>query len=255
MKKLCLFIFAIGIAFSVYAQGEKGYVYLKNGTILKGKYSYSTDLKKLKLYSAGNTWIFDAVEIDSISSLKSFRLSQSESFSANSPFFYRFEIGVLAGNSENSQVAPLSFTGSVNYSINSNVSVGAGLGVEFLKESCLPAFFNLEYKVRDTYSTPYFFLKGGYQIPLEDSRTVYYNIYPAWSSVWPGPDYSHENLDAKGGVLINPGIGYHRMFSSGFGMSVAFGYQFHRLQYKGENDYKLEIDYNRLTIKIGITFN
>jgi len=54
--------------------------------------------------------------------------------------------------------------------------------------------------------------------------------------------------------MINPGAGYQRMFSSGFGMSFAFGYQFHRLHYSGENDYGLDIDYNRLTIKLGFIF-
>jgi hypothetical protein len=62
-------------------------------------------------------------------------------------------------------------------------------------------------------------------------------------------------MDAKGGILINPGAGYHRMFSDSFGMSFAFGYQFHRLGFAGENDYRLEIDYNRLTVKLGIIFN
>jgi hypothetical protein len=65
----------------------------------------------------------------------------------------------------------------------------------------------------------------------------------------------NQELDPRGGFLINPGVGYQRMFSSGFGMSFAFGYQFHRLSYNGENDYQLDIDYNRLTIKIGIIFN
>ena len=90
---------------------------------------------------------------------------------------------------------------------------------------------------------------------LEESRTVYNDVYPIWSSFRPWPDYSQEKMDAKGGFLVNTGIGYQRMFSSGFGMSFAFGYQFHRLHYSGENDYGLDIDYNRLTIKLGIIFN
>ena len=127
--------------------------------------------------------------------------------------------------------------------------------IEFLKESYLPVFVNLEYKFRDSYSTPYLFLKTGYQIPLEESREIYYNGYQPWSSsFWPGPIYSQEPMDTKGGFLINPGVGYQRMFSSGFGMSFAFGYQFHRLHYSGENDYGLDIDYNRLTIKLGFIF-
>jgi len=34
--------------------------------------------------------------------------------------------------------------------------------IEFLKESYLPVFVNLEYKFHNTPSTPYLFLKGGY---------------------------------------------------------------------------------------------
>jgi hypothetical protein len=256
MKKLCLFLLTSIITISGFSQAAKGYVYLKNGTVLKGKYLYSDDFKMVKLQSAGNLWIFESAEIDSITSTRAKRLNENVEHNLNSPFFIRSEIGVLIGNSENSQSAPFSFTASVNYLFYPKFSVGAGVGIELLKESYLPAYVNLEYKLRNSNSTPYFFLKGGYQVPLEESREVYYNDYQPWSSsFWPGPDYSQNPMDAKGGVLINPGIGYQRLFSPNFGMSFAFGYQFHRLHYTGENDYGLDIDYNRLTMKLGIIFN
>jgi hypothetical protein len=257
MKKLCLFIFISFIAFPVLAQSEKGYVYLKNGTILKGKYEYFNNLEKIKIESAGNLWIFNATEVDSVSRFRANNQSIFEATNKEVKCFFRTEIGVLAGNSDNSQNAPFSFSTSLNYTINSNTSVGAGLGLEFLKETYLPAFINVEYKFRNSFATPYLFVKGGYQIPIEKSQMVYYDVYPYWSSssIWPGPGYYNQDLDAKGGFLVNPGIGYQRMFSSGFGMSFAFGYQFHRLHFDGENDYRLDIDYNRLTIKLGIIFH
>jgi hypothetical protein len=255
MKKLCLFVLITLVAFPVLAQSQKGYVYLKNGTILKGKFQYSDNLEKLKIESAGNTWVYNATEVDSIVGIGNYRIKTLAENKSNSSVFIHTEIGLLIGNSENSQSAPFSFTSSVNYSIDPNFSIGAGIGIEFLKESYLPVFINLEYKFRDSPSTPYLFLKSGYQIPLEESRDIYYNGYQPWSSsIWPGPDYSQELMDTKGGILINPGVGYLRMFSNEFGMSFAFGYQFHRLKYRGENDYELDIDYNRLTIKLGIIF-
>lgn len=253
MKKFSLFLFAFLFTISVFAQTEKGVVYLKNGTILKGKFQYD-DSGKLRIESAGNIWVFDAAEIDSVAG----RRAQLDNFRQHSRFFYRAETGFLAGNSQNSQSAPLSFTGTVNYTVTPQFSLGAGAGAEFLKESYLPAFLNLEYKFRNTTSSPYVFMKAGYQVPLEESREIYYDVWPAWrssSSIWPGPTPSNEPLDPKGGVLVNPGIGYSHLFSPGFGMSLAFGYQFHRLHYKGENDYGLDIDYNRLTVKIGFIFN
>ncbi len=254
MKKLSLFVLVALLAFPVLAQTKKGYVYLKNGSVLKGKYKYSDNLDKLQVKSAEGVWIFDASEVDSIRT-NLYRNKNVGEIKPESPIFIRTEIGVLIGNSENSQSAPFSLTSSVNYSIDPKFSVGAGVGVEFLKETYLPVFVNLEYKFRDSYSTPYLFLKIGYQVPLEESREIYYYGYQPWSSsIWPGPNYPQEPMDTKGGFLINPGVGYQRMFSSGFGMSFAFGYQFHRLHYSGENDYGLDIDYNRLTIKLGIIF-
>lgn len=258
MKKLCLFIFAVFLTFPLFAQLEKGYIYLKNGTVLKGKYQYSAD-QKIKVISSENIWVFDPEEVDSISTRRISRRTEADLLT-NRMMFFRTEIGVLAGNSENSQPAPFSFTGSINFQVAQQFSAGIGVGAEFLKESYLPAFVNLEYRLPSNsyFYSPYLFLVAGYEIPLEDSRRIYYDYYPypQWSSIWPGPGPTQNNepLEPKGGILVNPGIGYTQLFSSGFGISVAFGYRFHRLKYSGENDYELDIDYNRLSIKLGIIF-
>lgn len=254
MIKLCLFILAILTVVTGFSQSEKGRVYLKNGTILKGKYQYSEDGSKLRVTSAGNIWVFDSVEIDSVSNSNRNWLKSVGHQSVDSRYFFRAEVGILAGNSEDSQSAPLSVTGSINYKVIPKFAVGVGTGVEFLKESYLPVFINTEYKLRNSVSSPYFFLKGGYQIAIDKSNQMYYDVYPPWSSYWPLPEYGEQDMDTKGGILINPGVGFTQTFSSGFGMSVAFGYQYHRLRYKGSNDYELDIDYNRLTIKLGIIF-
>jgi hypothetical protein len=255
MRKISLLLFGVAICNLIYAQTEKGYVFLKNGSVVKGKYIYSSDKQKLNVQSAGNLWIFESHEIDSIVSKRQRLENHLEQDISTSIFFYRTEIGVLAGNAENSQSAPFSVTGSINYKITQQASVGAGFGVEFLKESYLPLYANFEYKFRQAWSTPFVFVKAGYQVAIEDSRELYYDVYPPWASYVPWPaETENENLKAKGGILFNPGVGYQRIFSSGFGMSLAMGYQFHRLQYKGEEDYHLDIDYNRLSIRIGIIF-
>jgi hypothetical protein len=252
-------LFLAIFSFPVFAQPQKGYVYLKNGTILKGKYQYTPDLAKLQIESAGNLWIFQAGEVDRISSKKTQIDKSISEPDFDSPFYLRSELGVMVGNSENSQAAPFAFSTALNYTIIPKLSAGLGIGLEFLKETYLPAFINIEYKLRDSYSSPYLFLKTGYEIPIEDANPVYnnniqphyyYDIIP-----WPTPQYYNTELDTKGGYMINPGIGYQHMFSLGFGMSFAFGYQFNRLSYKGENEYRLDIDYNRLTIKLGFIFN
>ena len=121
MKKLCLVLIAVTIVFSVFAQPQKGYVYLKNGTILKGKYQYTQDLSKLQIVSAGNLWIFQANEIDYVTSKKAQLEKTFEDQNWNSPFLLRTETGVLAGNSGNSQSAPFSFSSALNYSVISKI--------------------------------------------------------------------------------------------------------------------------------------
>ena len=242
-----------------YSQPERGYVYLKNGTILKGKFQYSKDLSKLQVHSAGNLWIFKADEIDHVTTKKAKLVDEFEEENIESDFLFRTELGLLIGNSDNSQPAPFSFSTAMNYNLFPKLSVGAGIGLEFLKETYLPAFANLEYKFRSSYSTPFVFLKTGYMVPLEEANPVYNNgIQPYYYydiMPWPVPNYNYTEQDAIGGFMINPGMAFQRIYSSGFGMSLAFGYQFHRLSYKGENDYRLNIDYNRLSIKLGFIFN
>lgn len=258
MKKLCLFVLSLFLVTTIVAQSQKGYVHLKNGSVVKGKYQYSDDLKRLLVKSSGNLWVFDVAEVEKVSDLHSPVGTDLEEGRADSPFFLKTELGILIGNSNNNNSAPFSLSSAINYKVSPKFSTGVGLGLEFLEESYLPAFLNVEYKFRNSYSSPYVFLRGGYQVPLEDSRTVpYHYYYQPWSSssIWPGPGYNDEELKSKGGVMINPGIGFERMFSSGFGLSIAFGYQFHRLNYTGEDEYTLKVDYNRLTIKLGIIFN
>lgn len=257
MKKLFLLIFAFVLVLPAVSQSEKGYVHLKNGTILKGKYIYSEDRQKISVQSAGNLWIFDASEIDSISAHRSSSMQEMNEAQVTSKMFYRVEVGVLKGNSDNSQNAPFSLTGSVNFQVKPQFSVGLGLGAEFLKESYMPVFANFEYKFRNASSSPYLFLHAGYQVPLESSNQIYYDVYPMWYDYMPW-NYvvAPTDFDCKGGVLINPGIGYQQMFSRNFGMNFAVGYQFHRLNYAAKNsDYELDIDYNRMSIKLGIIFN
>jgi hypothetical protein len=259
MKKLYLFLVFLLLVAQAFSQPEKGFVYLKNGTILKGKYLYTEDLSKLKVHSAGNLWIFDAGEVDHVSTKKSQLLNEFAEQNFKSDFLFRTELGLLVGNSENSQSAPFSFSTTLNYNLMPRLAVGAGVGLEFLKETYLPAVANVEYKFRNSYSTPYIFVKAGYMIPLEEANPVYNNgIQPTYYydiMPWPVPDDMYKKQDAVGGFIVNPGIAFQRMYSSGFGMSLAFGYQFHRLRYKAENDYQLNIDYNRLSIKLGFIFN
>lgn len=256
MKKISLLLLTMCATFSLSAQLERGFIYLKNGTVVKGKYQFSEDLTKIKVLSEGSIHLYDSTDVDSINSPAAERFYSMKNNSFPGSFFFRTEFGFLFGSTSNSQPVPASFTASVNYQLLRDISAGIGAGVEFLGESYMPATVNLEYRLRPYGSTPYFFLYAGYMIPLEDSGTPYYRNYVAPNDfvIWPYPHY-YDNLKPHGGLLLNPGMGYTAMFSPHFGMSVSFAYRFHRLNYSGENDYELDADYNRLNVKLGIIFN
>lgn len=263
-------VFAISAALAQSAQYQKairferGYIYLKDGSVFKGSYLYSSDMNKIRINSGKNSMVLDASEVDKISRMRPAREYAGddipEEYSVQPPRFFNItDAGLLVGNPDNSQSAPLVFGTAMFYNFYGNFSAGAGLGVEFLKETYVPLSLNLMYKLKSTRVTPYFNLQAGYQVPVEDSRALYYSVVPDYVSssvIWPGPwPAAQTELKAKGGVLFNPSIGILSFNRFGYGFNMSVGYRFHRLRYSGENDYNLDIDFNRLSVKLGVAIN
>lgn len=236
---------------------EKGYIYLKDGTVLKGKYVYSSTFDKVRVASGKEVRIIDASEIEKISKLSPDKISNKatgiDDFRTPSRILSLTEVGVLAGNSKNERSAPLSVNTSVNYLFHNNLSAGLGVGVDFLNETYLPVSANVIYKFLKSNITPYAMLQGGYMINIDNSEMYVYNYYYDYSSTW-HPGYSTK-IEPKGGWFANPAVGLMICSRQGYGFSFALGYRYHKLKYLGDNDYKLIVDYNRLSIKVGIIFN
>ena len=251
MKKILILLIAGMFLVPAFAQkSKKDIVYLKSGGIIKGQL-ITSDAEIVKINSSGNEWVFKVAEVDSIS-----RYSKVQREAGiNNTYFFDTSLGVLVGNSANNQSAPFSFMASVNYRVIDRLYVGAGLGTEFLQESYMPAFAQIQYKFRDTKFTPFINMQLGYQVPLEDAnRTQSVIYYDYSSSYYPYPQTS-EKLNAEGGFLINPSIGFQKFTSENFGWFFSFGYRYHKLNYSGENNYKLETNFSRLSLKIGFIFN
>jgi hypothetical protein len=272
MNKIFLFLIALFLAAEVSAQYtgsepanyyRRGYIYMKNGSVLKGQYIYSSSLDKIRVISGKNSWVFDAGEVDRITRAKPRSVLPKDSVFIpyalqESKWFNISEIGVMIGDPNDSQSAPAVFSSAIYRQLWKNIYTGAGIGVEIYKESYLPASLSLMYKLRNTRFTPIAVVKGGYNIPVGESRSLYYQVVPdyvyrsdiIWQGTWP---QSQSKLDAKGGFFVEPSLGFIRQSASGLGFTMSFGYRFHRLNYSGENDYRLFIDYNRFLIKLGFT--
>ena len=251
MKKILILIIAGLFLVPVFAQkGKKDMVYLKSGGVVKGQLM-TNDAEIVKINSAGNEWVFKKTEVDSVS-----KYSKTLPASGlNQNYFFDTSMGVLAGNSGNNQSAPFSFMTSVNFKVMNKLYVGAGLGTEFLDESYMPVFAQFQYKFRNANFTPFVNLQLGYEVPLEDVSHSQSGIYYDYSSSYYPYPQTNEKLKTNGGYMINPSIGFQRFSSENFGWFFSFGYRHHQLNYSGENGYKLETNFSRLSLKIGFIFN
>ncbi len=251
MKKILILLLSGLFLVPAFAQkSKKDIVYLKSGSIIKGQL-ITNDAELVKIKSDGNDWVFKNSEVDSISR---FRKVVHEP-GLNNDYFFDTSFGVMVGNSGNNQSAPFSFMASLNFRAIDQFYLGAGLGTEFLDESYMPAFAQFQYKFRETRFTPFANLQVGYMVPLEDGNRQHYSDYYSSSSYyWPGPQTS-EKLNAGGGLMINPSIGFQQFPSDNFGWFFSFGYRHHQLNYEGDKGYKLETNFSRLSLKIGFIFN
>jgi hypothetical protein len=252
MKKIPVTLLLLFSMFLAFGQKEKkDQVYLKSGSLIKGQL-ITYDAETVKINSAGNSWVFHTSEVDSVVRHEEKKVKFETGKSMK--YFFDTSLGVLVGNSANSHDAPLSFMTSMNYRIMEKLYLGAGLGADFLEESYMPSFGQIQYKFRETRFTPFVNMQVGYMVPLEDGTRYQYNYYPYYSSYYPGPQ-NNQKLNAEGGIFFNPSIGFQFFSSENFGWFFSFGYRHHQLNFSGENAYKLESNYSRLSLKIGFIFN
>lgn len=251
MKKNLIMLLAVLFLMPAFAQkGKNDLVYLKSGGIIRGQLLLN-DLEKVKINSAGNQWVFNAADVDSVSKYSKVVRERSP----NQNFFFDTSMGVLIGNSGNEQKSPFSFMASYNHRVIEKLYLGAGLGAEFFNESYMPVFGQIQYRFRDTKFSPFFNLQVGYEVGLEDGTSLNYaNFYPAYSNYRPNQQ-TGEKLNAEGGFLINPSFGFQQNTSNNFGWFFSFGYRHHQLNYSDGLGYKLETNFSRLSLKIGFIFN
>lgn len=161
-------------------------------------------------------------------------------------------IGVLSGSSQNRQIAPFSFQSLMLYQFDEHIAAGLGLGIDFLEETYLPLVVDFRYYMRGTRFSPFVFAQTGYSIPTDKtaSQDIIYDHY----SIWPDPYPQPEDVEAQGGFQLNPGFGIRHMFHREFGLEISFSYRYQRLNYQYSSSTRLEMDYTRLNIRIGILF-
>lgn len=168
-------------------------------------------------------------------------------------YFNVTDIGLLIGSPQNQNPAPFAFMTYNGVHISEQFSASFGVGVEFPSGSYMPMVLDARYYIRNTNFSPFFQLYGGYALPLDDDYkgSYWYDSSPISSF---GPYYMDNEYVARGGWLVNPGFGIRSLFGENFGVVFSVGYRVQRLYYLYDDDRKRMVDFNRLVMKIGVTF-
>ena len=248
MKKSALvfltLLFTVSITFA--QKGKRDVIYLKNGSIINGQIISSLPSGQVKIKTKDNSlWVFEAAQIDSISK-KTAKFNQ-----IHTGYFNLTEAGVLVGNSNNKYATPFSLMNISGWQFENRFSIGAGAGIEFYSETYLPVVADFRYYLKRQGVNPFFGLQGGYSFALDkpDKQYVYGNTL-----LWNIPNGSTLDVKAKGGFLLNPFVGFSTSLNENMALTFSAGYRIMRQRYTREDNYLIDIDYNRLSLKIGLMF-
>jgi hypothetical protein len=250
LKPTFLFVLGILLATQLSAQKRIDVVQLKNGNVLKGTIVRQVPGQFLELKTLDkNFWKFDMEDIAEIRYERK-RVPKFKNDSVpirNSKVFIETKFGVLLGSNGNQNEAPFSLMCSANYRFKNGLSLGGGTGLETFEETQIPLFADIRYHHKIKGFNTYLFCQSGYSFALDEreNTSYYYN--------------NGEEMDNKGGWLINPGIG---VIFSGRGstrFSLGLGYRYQKNKLTWHNDFTsdkeiLREEFNRLSIHMGIIF-
>ena len=254
MKKTALIVYALLFVVNIcFAKNTKrDVIYLKNGSVINGQIVRDPqDFKNLqglvKIRTKDNSlWVFEPSQIDSI------HYSQSiiSGYNYHVGYFNLSEAGILAGNSKNKYEAPFSLMNINGWQFKKRFSVGLGAGIEMMSETYLPVVADIRYYLKKQGVNPFFAIQGGYTFALDKPDPQYVYTY---SGIWGGSS-STLDMKATGGLLLNPSVGLITPINENMALTFSAGYRIMRHRYSREDNYKIDMDYNRLSVKIGLLF-
>ncbi|BAX80865.1 hypothetical protein [Labilibaculum antarcticum] len=244
---LALMMFTVTCAL---AQKKVDVVTLKNGNVLKGKIVRQVPGKFVEIETKDkNFWQFDMEDIADIrfEAKRLPKIAKDTLPIKNEGMFYEVRMGALIGNKDNKNNAPFSMLLSGSYLFENGVSFGIGGGYEAYDVAQMPLFGEIKYYTTMKGIKSFLFCQSGYSFALEDKDDQNYYLNGA------------NDIDSKGGWLINPGVGFVFGNSANTNFTLNIGYRFQKMEQKWHNTYTDDTEYlrheiNRLSIHLGLIF-
>ena len=228
---LFLFLFPF---ISLAQSGTEDVVYLKNGSVLRGEIVELIENDHLKIEIAGRN-IF-AVMMDDVEKITSEKLTIQRHYKKTG-YMNRTGFELLHSGGDSS----IRVTMVNGYRFNPHLSAGIGFGITPYNDplTLIPVFLELNLRFLKANSSPYLFLKTGYNFSVHH-------------------DDNMEILDHHGGLLFNPGVGLHFIRSSGTGWYFQAGYNIDNSYYEFEGWWpqtvENDLSFRRVSLGMGLSF-
>jgi len=240
-RLFCFLLCTIVTLNTLFAQRWEDVVYLRNGSVIRGKLTQPQPPGKVQIESNRNLWVFSQQEV--------LRLTQ-ERYSPNwtSKGYYGLtETGLLIGASAYNGVnSEQSFRLEMvnGYRFHRLLAAGAGIGVNFYQESHLiPLYAELRGELLNQQLTPFYVVQAGYGLPLSGQI----KDEQAW-----GP-----NAQADGGWMYGAGLGlavHTAKVSWLFGMGIRLQQnRTHYFDWAGTS-ISDQLTHRRLGLQIGVMY-
>lgn len=221
-----------------FAQAEpesRDVIYLRNGSILRGEILEVVPDEYVRIrFSDSNELVIRAEEIKDIK-----RERRISPYSYNtSGYMNRSGMEILTGSGNNT----FRFATIHGLHFNPHLSAGLGIGLTPYNDplTLIPFFADFNYRLLKENTSPYLFLKAGYNFTVYDDD-----------------DDAPLNRHA-GGLLLNPGIGIDINFESGFGWYIQAGYNIDQSAYEfetwGPQTVRTDMSFKRISVGMGLTF-
>jgi hypothetical protein len=236
MKHIIILMLCI-VSVNIFAQKQNDDVlYLKNGSIYRGKIvDKNQQTLKLETYEK-NTIAFQVADIQSIKSEPTLR--KSAITYKEKGFVHYTELGPLAMSNRASNgvtTSAFSFQTTNGYKFNQYLFTGVGVGADlYAVQTFVPIVLSVRGDFTKTSNKiPFYFVEGGYSINATSNDVA--------------------GITYKGGNTFAAGIGLKILFQENTGFVIGAGYRFQRSELVEKTKTTIE-DFNRLNLRIGFSF-
>jgi hypothetical protein len=250
MNKAILVIFFLGICWvEISAQQFLNVVYLKNGSVIRGKILINTaDSLKIETICK-NIFVFNPSEVQKIEveNKNSYKNAENNyTFEFHKGFYFNFNMGLISGNSDIMSDPGYSLKAVFGYELSNFAGFGMGTGIEKFNIEMVPLFISYKSELLKRENSPVFNFNIGYSFPMNIKKTVNYLNY----------NYS-------GGICVGFDIGVCSDRTQKRAFMVSLGYQYQRVIEESQIIYYYgysnpvetnTYDFNKLIVKIGFLF-